>query len=131
MDRTPPGALRVLVVDDNADARISLCWLLTLLGHTTQQAENGKAALETAARSLPDVVLLDIGMPGMSGFEVARQLRMMPGAEGVLLAAVTGHCDPDDIDRGRAAGFDVHLPKPMDLPLLEQLLRNHELTRAG
>jgi two-component system CheB/CheR fusion protein len=129
MNRTPPGALRVLVVDDNADARKSLCWLLTLLGHTTQQADSGKAALETAARSLPDVVLLDIGLPGMDGFEVARQLRLMPGAEGVLLAAVTGHCDPEDIDHGREAGFDVHLPKPMDLSMLEQLLRNHELTK--
>jgi CheY-like chemotaxis protein len=65
----------------------------------------------------------------MDGFEVARQLRRMPGAEGVLLAAVTGHCDPEDIDRGREAGFDVHLPKPMDLSMLEQLLRNHELTK--
>jgi two-component system, chemotaxis family, CheB/CheR fusion protein len=129
MDRAPAGALRVLVVDDNADARKSLCWSLTLLGHTTQQADSGRAALETAARSLPDVMLLDIGMPGMAGYEVARQLRKMPDAEGVLLAAVTGHCAPEDIDRGRQAGFDVHLPKPMDLSMLEQLLRNHELTK--
>jgi CheY-like chemotaxis protein len=129
MNLKRPEALRVLVVDDNADARKSMCWMLTLLGYSAHEVSGGKAAVEFAARSLPDVVLLDIDMPGMDGYAVARHLRDLPGSERVLVVAVTGLVDQDAIARGREAGFDVHLAKPVELALLEQLLRNHELTR--
>jgi CheY-like chemotaxis protein len=131
MNAKPQDALRVLVADDNADARKSMCWLLTLLGYTSQEVSSGKAAVEVATRSLPDVVLLDIDMPGMDGYAVARRLRELPGSNRLLVAAVTGLVDQEAIDRGREAGFDVHLAKPVELALLEQLLRNHELTRDG
>jgi CheY-like chemotaxis protein len=130
MGGVPAGALRVLVVDDNADARRSLCQLLTLLGYAVQEADGGRAALSAAARGLPDAALIDLSMPGLDGYEVARRLREMPGAGRVLLAAVTGDTDEAALERGLEAGFDVHLLKPVDLPMLEQLLRNHALTRA-
>jgi CheY-like chemotaxis protein len=97
MNSKLPEALRVLVVDDNADARKSMCWLLTLLGYSAHEVTGGKAAVEFAARSLPDVVLLDIDMPGMDGYTVARHLRDLPGSERVLVAAVTGLVDQDAI----------------------------------
>jgi CheY-like chemotaxis protein len=129
MDRTSPGPLRVLVVDDNADARRSLCALVGLLGYETRAAAGGRAALRLAAQSPPDVVLLDLGEPGNDGHEVARGLRAMPGGAGTLLVAVTGHCDVEAMERGREAGIDAHLLRPVGLPLLEELLRNHALTR--
>jgi CheY-like chemotaxis protein len=129
MNTPHPGALRVLVVDDNADARQSMCLLLDLLGYTAQEAASGKAALQLAAPSPPDVVLLDINMPGLDGYEVARGLRALPGGEGILLVAVTGIVDEELLLLGRPAGFDFYLPKPVELPLLEELLRNHQLAR--
>jgi PAS domain S-box-containing protein len=122
--------LRVLIVDDNIDAAESLALLLDMVGHETRTAPDGPTALGTAFTFLPDVVLLDIGLPGMSGYDVARQLRQAPGLSGVLLVAMTGWGQEDDQRRSREAGFDYHLVKPVDANALQQLLEK-ERVRAG
>ena len=113
---------RVLVVDDNIDAAEMLAALLTTLGATVAVATNGVHALRTAASFEPDVVVLDIGMPGMDGYEVARQLRMRPEHAHVLLIALTGWGQEDDLRRSQEAGFDHHLVKPPDLDRLRDLI---------
>jgi two-component system OmpR family response regulator len=118
MDRS----LRVLVVDDNADMRGTLRVLLRLWGHQTAEAPDGRSALGLAATFQPDAVLLDIGLPGLDGYEVAQQLRQLPGLAGVLLVAVTGYGTDQDVAACRAAGFDHHLLKPFDPTELERLL---------
>jgi PAS domain S-box-containing protein len=112
---------RILVVDDNPDAAASLALLLRFSGHEVQVAHNGEAALRAAETALPDAVLLDVGMPGMDGYEVARSLRERPGTRGTLIIAVTGYGADADRSRGRAAGFDHHLTKPVELAAIEEL----------
>jgi PAS domain S-box-containing protein len=120
-----PGR-RVLVVDDNTDAVASLAILLQAGGHQVQTAHDGPAALEAAQVFQPEVVLLDIGLPGMSGYEVARQLRRQPGLEKTRLVAVTGYGQEEDRRQAQAAGFDAHLVKPADLTAIAQLLAGSE-----
>jgi CheY-like chemotaxis protein len=111
---------RILVVDDSQDSAESLALLLELHGHEVRTAFAGPAALETASAFCPDVVLLDIGLPGMDGYEVARRLRAEHG--GCRLIALTGYGRDDDRRRSREAGFDHHLVKPVDLEELTRLL---------
>jgi signal transduction histidine kinase len=118
----PADGHRILVVDDNRDAAESLAALLTLLGHEVSQAHDGPAALELARTLVPDLILLDIGMPGMSGYEVARTLRGAPEASAVTLIALTGYGSADDRRESREAGFDGHLVKPIDFDALERTL---------
>ncbi len=114
---------RVLVVDDNADAANSLARLLTrLYGQDVRVSNDGASALEAAEEFRPEVVLLDIGMPEMDGYEVARRLRSRPGFEQTLLVALTGWGQQSDRRRSAEAGFDRHLVKPVDPELLEDLL---------
>jgi len=113
---------RFLVVDDNADAATSLALLLRFSGHEVHVAHDGEAALRVAETALPDAVLLDVGMPGMDGYEVARRLRERPATRGVVIIAVTGYGAEADRSRGRAAGFDYHLTKPIELASVENLL---------
>jgi CheY-like chemotaxis protein len=112
----------VLVVDDNVDAADSLGLLLRLSGQETRMAYDGPTALLVAEAFRPQLVLLDIGMPGMDGYEVARRLRGLPVLEGVVLVAVTGWGQEEDRLRSRAAGFDDHLVKPADPVALQHLL---------
>lgn len=112
-----PGR-RVLVVDDNVDAAESLRVMLELKGHDVRVAHDGAAALDAAERFGPEVVLLDIGLPRMDGYEVARRIRAMPGGEKLRLVALTGWGQEDDKRRAREAGFDEHLTKPVDSDLL-------------
>ncbi len=105
---------RVLVVDDNEDAVESLAMLLRMSGHSVQVAHDGASAIELAETARPDVVVLDLGMPRMSGFEVARWLRRQPWGADVRLIAVTGWGQEEDRRRSREAGFDRHLTKPVD-----------------
>jgi PAS domain S-box-containing protein len=119
----PPGpARRVLVVDDQPDSTDSLALFLRLRGHEVHTASDGPGALEEFARCQPEVVFLDLGLPGMSGYDVARRLRAMPEAREVRLVAVTGYGTEADRERTRAAGFDVHLAKPVDPLAVEELL---------
>ena len=115
------GACRVLVVDDNRDAAESLAELASMLGHVVEVAYDGASALETARDHRPDVVLCDLGMPGMSGYEVARALRASLGSA-VRLVAVTGYAQPEDLARAIEAGFDAHVAKPADPAEIERLL---------
>ena len=115
---------RVLVVDDNVDAAESLAAILRLSGHELRSAYGGPAALEEARSFRPQAVLLDLGLPGLNGYEVARQLRADPLTSACLLVAVSGYGQPEDQARSREAGFNHHLTKPPDLEALgERRLR--------
>ena len=116
------AGLKILVVDDNLDAADMLAMLLELRGNQTQLAHTGPAALEAAAAFLPQVILLDIGLPGLSGYEVAQRLRATSLEPRPLLVAVTGWGTDDDRRQARAAGFDQHLVKPVDIERLEAVL---------
>lgn len=113
---------RILVVDDNTDAAESLSLLLQLNAHEIRTATNGKDALALAAEFMPDIVFLDIGMPGMTGYELAVRLRQIPGLERITLAAVTGWGSEDDQARSREAGIDHHFTKPIAADAVSRLL---------
>jgi CheY-like chemotaxis protein len=114
--------LRVLVVDDNLDAADSLVALLEVLGHTTTAAHDGVQALQVARGFVPDLVILDIGLPGMSGYDVAREIRRSAELRKVVLIALTGWGSESDQRQSQEAGFDQHLTKPVSLEALEQAL---------
>ena len=120
---------RVLVVDDNEDSAEMLAKLLKRAGHDVRTAYSGPAALDVAAAHLPDAVLLDIGLPGINGYEVARRLRLLPHLKGVKIVAMTGYGQDTDRQLAREAGFDSHLTKPVDfvkvVDLLTTLLSSH------
>jgi two-component system, chemotaxis family, CheB/CheR fusion protein len=113
---------RILVADDNSDALESLATLLELGGHEVFSAANGALALECAERHLPEVALLDIGMPKLDGYEVARRIRAQPWGRRITLVALTGWGQDSDRRRSGEAGFDSHLVKPLDLDKLTELL---------
>jgi len=117
-----PPARRILVVDDNQDAANSLGMLLRLTGQEVQVAHDGLGALQAVRAFRPDVVFLDLGMPGMDGYEVARRLRDAPEVKGVVLVALTGWGQDEDRLRSQEAGFDHHLVKPIEPEALCALL---------
>jgi CheY-like chemotaxis protein len=112
--------LLTVVVDDNVDAAESLADLLRMLGHDVQVAHDGPGGLALALAAKPDVVLLDIGLPGMSGYEVARRLRADPDFT-ALLVAVSGYGREEDRHQSRQAGIEHHFVKPLDFPQLQRL----------
>lgn len=116
------GSLRILVVDDNVDAADTMAALLEMFGHVTGVANDGHQALQKAKEFRPHAVFLDIGLPGMNGYEVARTLRNTPGLDKAALIALTGWGAADDRARAREAGFDHHLTKPAELDTIENLL---------
>jgi CheY-like chemotaxis protein len=113
---------RILVVDDNTDSVESMALLLSELGHDVRTARDGHSALEQASAFDPEVVLLDIGMPGMDGYSAARRMRALPGGAERRIVALTGWGQDEDRRRTRAAGFDAHLTKPVDPQLLRQVI---------
>jgi CheY-like chemotaxis protein len=126
------GHVRVLVVDDHADGARSMCRLLRVLGYVAHQANDGLEGLAAAAEFRPDVVLLDIAMPKLDGYEVARRLRAEQWGKPMLLIAVTGWGQQSDKQRASDAGFDFHLTKPVDAAELTRALSTvaARLTRA-
>jgi two-component system CheB/CheR fusion protein len=114
--------LRILIADDNDDGREMLVYLLTAEGHTVAQAPDGPTAVETAGRFRPDVVILDIGMPGMNGYTVAETLRKRPETASVVLVALSGLGQREDKARAAQAGFDRHFTKPVDVNALRTYL---------
>ncbi len=118
----PPAAKRVLVVDDNIDAARSLAMMLRAMGHQAAVAHDGPSAIETSAKFEPNLVLLDIGLPGMDGYAIVQRLRTLPEGEGLKIAALTGYGEEQDRRRSREAGFDYHFVKPLALPTLQALL---------
>jgi CheY-like chemotaxis protein len=114
----------VLVVEDHDDAREAVRCLLEVRGHRVDAAADGSAGLETALASRPEVVLIDIGIPGLDGYEVARRLRATDLGKHMRLVAITGYGQPDDRQRALESGFDAHLVKPIDPDELYRLLEH-------
>ena len=126
----PATPRRVLVVDDNQDVADSLTIILRQQGHEVRAAHDGLAALKLAQGYKPQVVLLDIGLPGLDGYEVARRLRALPELQGALLIALTGYGQPEARRTALSAGFDVHLVKPVDPQTLTDLMGRAPAARA-
>jgi CheY-like chemotaxis protein len=118
----PLAGLRILVADDNVDAATMLAAVLDARGHAVTLAHDGLSALALARASCFDLLILDIGMPGLSGYELARELRALPHLEHALLAAHTGWGAEHDRSEASAAGFDAHLTKPAGLDEIDALL---------
>ena len=119
----PAQPVRVMVVDDNRDAGESLGMLLELFGHEVVVVHSGARAIQTIGTFHPDVVLLDIGLPDMNGYQVAQRLRQQAGGDGLTIVAVTGYGQQEDRQRAAAAGFNHHFAKPVDTNALQELLR--------
>ncbi len=119
--RSRPSGRRVLVVDDNVDAAESLAETLKIAGHEVEVAFDGPSAIERVRINPPDVVLCDIGLPGLSGYDVARTLRAS-GLNAIQLIAVSGYAQPEDVAKAVEAGFDQYVAKPCDPEAIERLL---------
>jgi len=113
---------RIVIADDNEDSAQSFAMLLSFSGHEVKVAHDGAEALDTLRSFRPDVAFLDIGMPGLTGYEVAQAVRAEPWGRKVTLIAVTGWGQPDDMRRAHTAGFDRHLVKPIDPDEVDRLL---------
>ena len=118
-------ARRVLLIDDNVDAAESLAQLLMLSGHDARTASDGTEGLRLAQEFQPEVVFCDLGLPGMSGLDVARALRALPFGRSLVLAALTGYGQPADREKTAQAGFDAHLVKPVDPAVIESFLDDY------
>jgi CheY-like chemotaxis protein len=118
----PPAPRRILVVDDNRDSAESLAMLLEVHGHQTFRAHDGLEAVEAATRLQPDVILLDIGLPTLNGYETARRIRERRGGKRPMLVALTGWGQEEDRRRSEEAGFDAYMVKPVDYRALEKML---------
>jgi CheY-like chemotaxis protein len=116
------GAPRVLIVDDNEDGSLILAKALTHRGHDTRVAHDAASALRVAAEFLPEIAVVDIGLPVMDGYELAAHLRDIPGLAGLRLIALTGYSQESDRRKSREAGFLHHLVKPVDIEALEEVM---------
>jgi CheY-like chemotaxis protein len=127
---TTPG-LDILIVEDNRDAAETLEEILRLAGHRTRVVFDGRAAAEAFRERPPDVIISDLGLPGLSGYDLARTIRRLEaGQRRVFAIAITGYAQREDVERAREAGFDAHLPKPAPLERLDELLAAAE-SRGG
>jgi CheY-like chemotaxis protein len=117
-----PVSRRIVIVEDAPDNREMLCSLLQLSGHQVTAAADGQAGLEAIVATLPDIALVDIGLPIIDGHEIVRRIRRMPQCDGVQLVALTGYGRPEDRERAIEAGFDAHLVKPVDFDELTAML---------
>ena len=117
-----PRRFRILVVDDNHDSALSLAMMLSIMGHETRTAHDGESAVETAESFLPEVVLLDIGLPKLNGYEVAQRIREQAWGASMFLIAVTGWGQEEDRQRSADVGLNVHMVKPVEPAALEKLL---------
>jgi CheY-like chemotaxis protein len=122
VDASMEHSKRILVVDDSEVQAKSLGMLLEMMGHQVRVAYNGLTALEISAEFVPDVALIDVGLPGMDGYELARRIREHPELQHTMLIAQTGWGREEDRENSREAGFDHHLSKPIDHKLLEKIL---------
>jgi CheY-like chemotaxis protein len=126
MSSSAPSGRSILIIEDNADARDALRVLLELDGHAVEAAGEGQEALELARAKDPDIALVDIGLPGIDGYEVARRVRARDARRPVLIA-LTGYGQPEDRRRATEAGFDEMLVKPVDPTALTELLATLEI----
>jgi CheY-like chemotaxis protein len=111
-----------LIIEDNTDVRESLRALLELSGHEVYEAPDGPSGVEKAVAVRPDVALIDIGLPGLDGYDVARRIRSMPDSRGIVLVALTGYAQPEYRERADQVGFDGYLAKPIDVSQLSELI---------
>jgi signal transduction histidine kinase len=118
----PAGGLRILVADDNRDAAETLSILLEVMGHTVRRVHDGAAAVEATAGFDPQLLLLDIGMPQLNGYDACSRIRQQPGGAARTMVAVTGWGQPQDLERAHQAGFDRHLVKPLEMNVLLELI---------
>jgi CheY-like chemotaxis protein len=118
----PASCRRILIVDDNIDATASLAKLLKIMGNDVRTAHDGQSGIDAALALQPDVILLDIGMPKLNGYDAARIIRAQPWGKSVTLVALTGWGQADDRRKSKQAGFDIHLVKPVEPEALEKLL---------
>ena len=118
----PQRARHILLVEDNPDFRTGLRTLLELWGHHVEEAANGKHGLEIVRASHPEIVLVDLGLPDLDGYAVARSVRSAPGGDAIVLLAITGYGRPEDRCRAKEAGFNAHLTKPIEVEELAQIL---------
>jgi CheY-like chemotaxis protein len=125
----PPPARSVLVIEDNADLREGLRLLLREWGYGVDLAENGLQGIARAIQTRPAVALVDIGLPDVDGYEVARRIRSRLGPADIYLVALTGHVEPEDRQQARDSGFDAHIPKPIPDEKLKALLDKHLVDR--
>lgn len=126
----PAGRTRLLLIEDNPDIGETLRDLLELLGHCVEWASDGLRGVQLALAAPPEVALVDIGLPGIDGYEVARQIRQSEQGHRVLLIALTGYGRPEDRQKALAAGFDAHLVKPVDPEELTALIGTLSAARA-
>jgi CheY-like chemotaxis protein len=126
-----PTAQRILIVEDNQDSALSLQMLLEVLGHAADVVHDGEEAIVAAATRPPDVILMDIGLPGMNGYDAARRIRSDCKGRPLLIIALTGWGQDEDRRRSADAGIDHHLVKPLDLDKLRQILATAPLPGAG
>jgi CheY-like chemotaxis protein len=120
--RAVPRRFRILVVDDNHDSALSLAMMLSIMGHETRTAHDGESAISTAETFLPEVVLLDIGLPKLNGYEVAQRIRESAWGTSMFLIAVTGWGQDEDRQRSTEVGLNLHMVKPVEPAALEKLL---------
>ena len=125
------GGMRALLVDDNVDAADSLAMALEFVGYRTSTAYTAGAALDAVAGFAPQLALLDIGLPDFDGYELARRIRSLPGGREVLLIAATGWGQDADRAAALAAGFDLHLTKPIDFMELHRMIQERSAARAA
>lgn len=122
---------RILVVDDNHDSALSLAMVLTIMGHETRTAHDGETALVTAEEFVPEVVLLDIGLPKMNGYEVAQRIREQAWGRDMFLIAVTGWGQAEDRARSAEVGLNMHMVKPVEPAALQAVLADLNRSRKG
>ena len=122
---TPPASSprRIVIVEDSPDNREMLRYLLELAGHEVHEAADGPGGIEAILRVAPHIALVDLGLPGLDGYEVARRVRAEVAGRAVQLVAMTGYGQPEDVRRAAAAGFDAHLVKPVDPARVAALIR--------
>ncbi len=115
---------RILIVDDSVDSALTLGWLLEAQGHEVKSASDGPSAIAAVGSFVPDFILLDIGLPGMNGYEVCKKLRQLPQLKDTAIIAQTGFGQPQDFQRSKETGFDAHLVKPVTIEALEKIFQN-------
>ena len=119
---TPVRRFKILVVDDNYDSALSLAMMLSIMGHDTRTAHDGESAVDTAESFQPEVILRDIGLPKLNGYEVAQRIREKPWGAAMYLIAVTGWGQDEDRQRSSEVGLNQHMVKPVEPSALEKLL---------
>ena len=129
--KADPQRFKILVVDDNPDSALSLAMMLSIMGHETRTAHDGESAVATAESFLPEVVLLDIGLPKLNGYEVAHRIRTSSWGTSMFLIAVTGWGQDEDRQRSSEVGLNVHMVKPVEPSALQKLLAELRLNGTG